>query len=100
MTVISLPIGSGTTLSESGVTSDSTYQRTVSVYNGDFLIGFSYWFTPAFKLTVDYRLDAYFSPLRTFGANGSALLGSSVPGTVASLDRIYQGPEIALAAKF
>ncbi len=72
-TVVSLPVGSGTNISESGLTSSSTYERTVSVYNGDFLIGVSYWFTPAFKITLDYRLDAYFSPLRTFGTNGSAL---------------------------
>jgi hypothetical protein len=90
VSIVSLPLGTGETLSESGITSGSTYQKTVSVYNGDFLVGLSYWFTPAFKITLDYRLDAYFSPLRTYDINGA----------VVSLDRYYQGPEIALTAKF
>jgi Legionella pneumophila major outer membrane protein precursor len=86
----SLPVGTGLTLSESGITSGSTYGQGVAIINTDFLVGVSYWFNPAFKIMVDYRLDAYLAPLRSFDINGN----------VVSFDRYYHGPEITLAAKF
>jgi Legionella pneumophila major outer membrane protein precursor len=90
LSVVSNPPGTGTNLNLTGITSGSTYEKRVNVYNGDLLVGVSYWFTPAAKVALNYRMDAYFSPLRTFDINGNVI----------SLDRVYHGPEIALSAKF
>jgi len=90
ISVTSAPPGTGTNLSLNGITSSSTYGQGTAVINGDFLVGVSYWFTPAFKITLDYRLDAYLAPLRSFDINGN----------VVSHDRYYHGPEIMLVAKF
>jgi hypothetical protein len=90
ISVVSVPLGTGLSLSESGITSGSTYGQGIAVINTDFLVGVSYWFTPSFKIMVDYRLDAYLAPLRSFDVNGN----------VVSFDRYYHGPEITLAAKF
>ncbi len=61
-----------------------------TVFNGDIQAGLSYRFTPNVKVTVSYRLDAFFGPLLTFDAAGNSV----------KADRFYYGPHLALTGSF
>ncbi len=64
--------------------------NTVAIFNGDIQAGFSYWVTSNVKVTASYRLDAFPGVLKTFDAAGNAV----------TVNRYYQGPQLALTAKF
>jgi hypothetical protein len=59
--------------------------NTGSVVNVDGLLGLSYWFNTASKLTLGYRADAYLKATPTYNALGSAAQNA---------DRIDHGPMI------
>jgi hypothetical protein len=54
-----------------------------TVINLDGLLGLSYWFSTASRLSLSYRVDAYLKGLTTFNATGT--------GTE-NVNRIYHGP--------
>lgn len=64
--------------------------KTVAVFNGDLQAGFSYWVNPHVKVTASYRLDAFFGALKTIDAAGNGV----------SVNRYYQGPQLAVTATF
>jgi hypothetical protein len=57
---------------------------TAFAFNADVQAGFSYWVTPAAKLSVLYRFDGYWNALGGFNSAG----GST------NLTRYYQGPTL------
>ena len=67
--------------------------KTAAVFNADLQAGISYWFDPNTKLTVGYRLDAYFQTLRTMDAVGD-------PTQLVKVDRYFHGPRVAFSARF
>ena len=60
---------------------------SVAVYNFDIQGGFSWWFSPTFKLGLSYRLDAFIDPLRAAPDDGR-------------LSRYYHGPKLTLTGRF
>jgi hypothetical protein len=64
--------------------------KSATVPNVDGMLGLSYWFSAATKMTLSYRADAYFGALTTFNATGT--------GTQ-NIDRIYHGPMIRFTYK-
>jgi hypothetical protein len=68
-------------------------QKFAAVFNTDVQVGVSYWVSPAAKISLSYRLDAYFN----------ALLGLDVlndPTKLQRLDRYTHGPRLAFSAQF
>jgi hypothetical protein len=60
------------------------------VLNTDAMLGVGYAFTPNAKLSVNYRVDAYFNAMRTFDVNGA----------VVNVNRIYHGPNVRLTLTY
>jgi hypothetical protein len=58
--------------------------------NADAMLGVGYAFTPYAKLSVNYRVDAYFNAMRTFDANGN----------VVNVNRVYHGPNVRLTLTY
>jgi hypothetical protein len=68
-------------------------QKFAAVFNTDLQVGVSYWMSPAAKISLSYRLDAYFN----------ALLGLDVlndPTKLQRLDRYTHGPRLAISGQF
>jgi hypothetical protein len=68
-------------------------QKFAGVFNTDLQVGVSYWVSPAAKISLSYRLDAYFN----------ALLGLDImndPTKLQRLDRFTHGPRLAVSAQF
>jgi hypothetical protein len=68
-------------------------QQFAAVFNTDLQVGVSYWMSPAAKISLSYRLDAYFN----------ALLGLDIlndPTKLQRLDRYTHGPRLAVSAQF
>ena len=68
-------------------------QKFAVVFNTDIQVGVSYWLSPAAKISLSYRLDAYFN----------ALLGLDImndPTKLQRLDRYTHGPRLAVSAQF
>ena len=55
--------------------------------------GLSYWFSPTFKITASYRVDAYFSALKTIKAG-------TANGSFTNVDQIYNGPMLRQTSSF
>jgi hypothetical protein len=64
--------------------------NTAAIFNLDAQAGFSYWFTPAYKLTASYRFDGYWGALKTVQGNGS----------IGTVDRLYHGPMLRFTGTF
>jgi hypothetical protein len=60
------------------------------VLNTDAMIGIGYAFTPYAKVSINYRIDAYFNAMRTFDLNGN----------VVDVNRIYHGPNVRLTLTY
>ena len=60
------------------------------VFNADGMLGLGYAFTPTAKLSLNYRVDAYFNALTVVNANN----------TVSNVNRIYHGPNLRLTFQF
>jgi hypothetical protein len=67
-------------------------EDTTAVFNLDGQAGLSYWFSPNLKITASYRVDAYFSALKTIKP-GTSTFSSNV-------DQIYNGPMLRLTSSF
>jgi hypothetical protein len=67
-------------------------EDTTAVFNVDGQAGLSYWLSPNLKITASYRVDAYFSALKTIKP------GTSTFSTNA--DQIYNGPMLRLTSSF
>jgi len=86
----------GTTVSLSSASNNSgnffssNWSSQIVVYNFDVQGGFSYWFTPNWKLALSYRLDAFLNALRSAPDDGT--VGNVGPGR--AIDRCYHGPKI------
>ena len=63
------------------------WSSSVAVYNFDIQGGFSWWFSPTFKLGLSYRLDAFIGPLRAAPDDGR-------------VSRYYHGPKLTLTGRF
>jgi Legionella pneumophila major outer membrane protein precursor len=89
-TTFPTPVGAGVFLP---ITSASAISDTTAVFNVDGQAGLSYWFSPSFKITASYRVDAYFSALKT-------VKPGTANGSFNSLDQIYNGPMLRLTSSF
>jgi hypothetical protein len=89
-TTFPTPVGAGVFLP---ITSASAISDTTAVFNVDGQAGLSYWFSPTFKITASYRVDAYFSALKT-------VKPGTPNGSFNSLDQIYNGPMLRLTSSF
>jgi hypothetical protein len=89
-TTFPTPVGAGVFLP---ITSASAISDTTAVFNVDGQAGLSYWFSPTFKITASYRVDAYFSALKT-------VKPGTANGSFNSLDQIYNGPMLRLTSSF
>ena len=49
---------------QTSLSNGTNWSSSVAVYNFDIQGGFSWWFSPTFKLGLSYRLDAFIDPLR------------------------------------
>jgi Legionella pneumophila major outer membrane protein precursor len=80
-------VAAGTSITAQ-ISNDST-----AIFNVDGQAGLSYWFSPNLKITASYRVDAYFSALKTIK-----------PGTAnasfSNVDQIYNGPMVRLTSSF
>ncbi len=72
---------------QSSLSNGTNWSSSATVYNFDVQAGLSWWFTPALKLGLSYRLDAFIDPLRS-GPDGDRL------------SRLYHGPKLTLSGKF
>jgi hypothetical protein len=66
-------------------------EQTAAVFNVDGQAGLSYWFSPNLKITASYRVDAYFSALKTIK------LGFA-NNTFQNVDQIFNGPMLRLTS--
>ena len=89
-TTFPTPAGGGVFLP---ITSASAISDTTAVFNVDGQAGLSYWFSPNFKITASYRVDAYFSALKT-------VKPGTANGSFNSVDQIYNGPMLRLTSSF
>jgi hypothetical protein len=69
---------------------NATSETNGFVFNADAMLGIGYAFTPYAKLSVNYRIDAYFNAMRTFDLNGNAV----------NVNRIYHGPNARMTFTF
>jgi major outer membrane protein len=84
--------GSGVDNSAGGLfTFASQFTNRASVLNLDASAGLAYWFTPAFKVTAGYRLDAYWNALTTFDRTAE---------NTVNVDRIFHGPFVRATGQF
>ena len=60
------------------------------VFNADGMLGLGYAFTPTAKLSLNYRVDAYFDALRVVNATNG----------VSNVNRIYHGPNMRLTFQY
>ncbi len=70
----------------SGCPIAATSETNGFVFNADAMLGIGYAFTPYAKLSVNYRVDAYFNAMRTFDVNGNTV----------NVNRVYHGPNVRL----
>jgi hypothetical protein len=84
------PIGGGVF---APITSGQATSNTTAVFNVDGQAGLSYWFSPTFKITASYRVDAYFSALKT-------IKPGTANNTFTNVDQIYNGPMLRLTSSF
>jgi hypothetical protein len=71
---------------------DST-QKFATVFNADIQVGVSYWMSQSMKLSLSYRLDAYFNALTSVDAKND-------PTKLQQINRYTHGPRVALTAQF
>jgi hypothetical protein len=75
------------------ITTGQATSNTAAVFNVDGQAGLSYWFSPNFKITASYRVDAYLNALKTV-----------TPGTAnnsfSNVNQIYNGPMLRLTSSF
>jgi Legionella pneumophila major outer membrane protein precursor len=64
-------------------------EQTAAVFNGQ--AGLSYWFSPNLKITASYRVDAYFSALKT-------IKPGFANNTFQNVDQIFNGPMLRLTS--
>ena len=62
--------------------------NTTAIFNVDGQAG--YWFSPNMKITASYRVDAYFSALKTLKPGTSSIFRD--------VDQIYNGPMLRLTS--
>lgn len=60
------------------------------VFNTDGMLGLGYAFSPNTRLTLNYRVDAYFDALRVVNSNNG----------VSKANRIYQGPNLRFTVQY
>jgi hypothetical protein len=60
------------------------------VLNTDAMLGIGYAFTSYAKVSVNYRVDAYFNAVRTFDINGNTV----------NANRVYHGPNVRLTLTY
>ena len=60
------------------------------IFNTDAMLGLGYAFTPYAKLSLNYRVDAYFNALRVIDANNN----------VDNVNRVYHGPNLRLTVNY
>jgi hypothetical protein len=72
------------------ITNTVSSSSHAAVFNPDGQLGLSCWFNPNLKLTVSYRVDAYFNALRTF----------DTAGNIVNVDRIYHGPMLRFTSNY
>jgi hypothetical protein len=58
--------------------------------NTDAMLGIGYAFTPYAKVSLNYRVDAYFNAMRAFDINGN----------VVNVNRVYHGPNLRLTLTY
>ena len=89
-TTFPTPIGLGVF---APITSGQATSNTTAVFNVDGQAGLSYWFSPNMKITASYRVDAYFSALKT-------IKPGTANGSFTNVDQIYNGPMLRLTSSF
>jgi len=85
------PAGIGTV--PAPTTTFDTSSRFSTVFNPDIQLGVSYWMTQAVKVSLSYRLDAYFNVI-------TALDNQNDPTKLQRIDRYVHGPRVAVTAQF
>ena len=60
------------------------------VFNADGMVGVGYAFGPSTKLSLNYRVDAYFDALRVVNSSNG----------VTNVNRIYHGPNLRLTVQY
>jgi hypothetical protein len=68
-------------------------EQTTAVFNVDAQAGLSYWISPNLKISASYRVDAYFSALKTIKAG-------TATNTFTNVDQIYNGPMARVTWKY
>jgi hypothetical protein len=89
VTVAAFPIALGGNVLLNG----QATEQTTAVFNVDAQAGLSYWFSPNFKVTASYRVDAYFNALKT-------IKPGFANNTFQNVDQIYNGPMLRLTSTF
>jgi len=84
-TTFPTPIGGGVF---APIISGAAIEDTAAIFNVDGQAGLSYWFSPNMKITASYRVDAYFSALKTLKPGTSSIFKD--------VDQIYNGPMLRL----
>jgi hypothetical protein len=82
-TTIPTPIGGGVF---GPIISGAAIEDTAAIFNVDGQAGLSYWFS----ITASYRVDAYFSALKTLKPGTSSIFKD--------VDQIYNGPMLRLTS--
>ncbi len=70
-----------------------TVDKFGTVFNPDIQLGVSYWMTQSAKVSLSYRLDAYFNVLYALDAQND-------PTRLHRIDRYTHGPRLAVTAQF
>ncbi len=63
---------------------------TIAVPNADAQVGVSYWVNRNVKLSVSYRVDAFYHAIKTIDANGAE----------ANVSRVVHGPQVGATIRF
>lgn len=82
--------GPGISTCLSGCPIAASSSSNVFVFNADAQAGIAYSFTPTAKLSLNYRVDGYWSALRSFNSAGSPT----------NLNRVYNGPTLKLTVAY
>jgi Legionella pneumophila major outer membrane protein precursor len=69
---------------------NATSETNGFVFNADAMLGLGYAITSYARLSVNYRVDAYFNAMRTFDLAGNAV----------NVNRVYHGPNIRLTLTY
>ena len=68
-------------------------QKFATVLDADIQVGVSYWMSQNMRVSLSYRLDAYFNAYRGLDARNN-------PKNLQQINRYTHGPRLAVSAQF